>query len=321
MVDFSDIHRAMEQLKGRVNRTDVTTDSKLSQQVGVEVCYKWESHQLTGAFKVRGALNTILNLPKEKREAGVVASSSGNHAIGITYSARQTGIPAFVFVPEYTSQKKITALSELGAKIQIVDGGYSIAEEKAIKHAEEIGAVFISPYNHPDVIAGQGTIGIEWLEQSPNLDTVLIPIAGGGLGSGIGLAMKGIKPTVHLIGISTEGSAFQYENWHGRDMESVEIHPNLADGLTGKIDPHAITVPLICRLFDDFLLVNDKEIASAVAYLFSEQGEIVEGAAAVGLAALLTGKVENLGRSVGVLITSGNIHPDQHRNILDRAEK
>ncbi len=318
MVDFSDVQRAMERLEGRVNRTEVTTDPELSERLGVKVCFKWESHQLTGAFKVRGALNTVLNLPDERREAGVVTSSSGNHGLGVSYAARQAGIPAIVYLPDYAPQKKIAALRELGAEARIVDGGYGLAEETAIRSAEETGAVFISPYNHPDVIAGQGTIVLEWLEQTPDLDTVLVPVGGGGLSSGVGLALKALRPTARLIGVQSEASPFMYEYWHGRDMSAFEVRPNLADGLSGKIDPQSITLPLARRLFDDFILVSDEEIARAVAYCYRKHGEMVEGAAAVGLAALLAGKAENLGRSVGVLITGGNIGPDQHRDVLDR---
>ena len=320
MVEFSDIQLAMELLEGRVKRTEVTPDSKLNQQLGTAVCFKWENHQVTGAFKVRGALNTVLNLPKEQREAGVVTSSSGNHAIGLSYAAKEADIPAHVFLPDYASQKKIAALRELGAAVNVVDGGYALAEEKAKRLAEETGAGFISPYNHPHVIAGQGTIIPEWLEQVPDLDTVLVPVGGGGLSSGIGLALKALRPKSHLIGVQTEGSAFQYENWHGRDMERIEIYPNLAEGITGKIDPRAISVPLIRQLLDDFVLVNDDEIAGAVAYCYREHGEIVEGAASVGLAILLAGKADNLGKSVGILISGGNIGSDQHRDILVRAE-
>jgi threonine dehydratase len=260
-----------------------------------------------------------MSLPEEQREAGVVASSSGNHGLGVTHAAKQANILAIVYVPDYASQKKIALMRELGADVRVVEGVYSQAEETAIRLAEEMGAVFISPYNHPDVIAGQGTIILEWLEQIPDLDTVLLPVGGGGLGSGIGLALKALRPTSSLIGVQTEGSAFLYANWHGRDIETVEVLPNLAEGLSGKVDQQSITFLLTRLLIDNFLLVSDDEIARAVAYCYTVHGEVVEGAAAVGLAALLAGKVENLGNSVGVLITGGNITQDQHRNILERA--
>jgi threonine dehydratase len=318
MVGLSEVQLARQRLEGRVNRTEVTPDPTLGEQLGTEVCLKWESQQITGAFKVRGALNTVLSVPEKRREAGVVASSSGNHGLGVSYAAKQADIPAIVYVPDYASQKKIAAMRELGAEVRVVDGGYSPAEEAAVRLAEERSAVFISPYGHPDVIAGQGTIILEWLEQTRDLDTVVLPVGGGGLGSGIGLALKALRPTSHLIGVQTEGSAFLHENWHGRSMETVEVLPNLAEGLSGRVDPQSITLSLTRRLFDDFLLVNDDEIARAVAYCYETHGEKVEGAAAVGLAALLAGKMGNLGRSVGVLITGGNISPDQHRDILDR---
>jgi len=318
-VEFSDVQRAMERLDGRVKQTEVTIDHKLSEQLGTKVCLKWESRQTTGAFKVRGALNTIMSLPEEQRAAGVVASSSGNHGLGVTYAAKQANIPAIIYVPGYASQKKIATMRELGAEVRVIEGEYSEAEETAIRYAEKKGAVFISPYNNPNVIAGQGTIILEWLEQTPDLDTVLLPVGGGGLGSGIGLALKALRPRSSLVGVQTEGSAFLHANWHGHDIETVEVLPNLAEGLSGKIDLQSITLSLTRRLFDNFLLVNDDEIARAVAYCYNVHGEVVEGAAAVGLAALLGNKEEHLGRSVGVLITGGNITQEQHRNILERA--
>jgi len=295
MVDFSNIQRAMKRLKGRLNRTEVTPDPKLGEKLETEVCFKWESHQITGAFKVRGALNTILSLPEERREAGVVTSSVGNHGLGLSYAAKQAGIPAIVYLPDYASQKKIAGLRELGAEVRVVDGGYGLAEETGIRLAEDKGVVFISPYNHPDVIAGQGTVTLEWLEQTLNLDTVMLPVGGGGLSSGIGLALKVLRPASHLFGVQAEGLAFLHEYWHGRDMDAVEVRPNLAEGLSGRVDPQSITLPLVRWLFDDFLLVNDDKIARAVAYCYEAYGEIVEGATAVGFAALLAGKVENLG--------------------------
>jgi threonine dehydratase len=319
MVELADVQRARERLAGRVNLTEVTPDARLGKQVGAEVWLKWESQQITGSFKVRGALNAVMGLPEERRMSGVTASSSGNHGLGVCYAAREAGIPALVCVPDYASHKKINAMRDLGAEVRVLDGPYSLAEGMAVDLAQQRGAMFISPYAHPDVIAGQGTVMLEWLEQTPGLDMVLLPVGGGGLASGIGLALDGDRPAALLIGAQTQGSAILHAHWGGRDMGAVEIVPNLADGITGRLDPQAVTLSLVRRLLDDFVLVDDDEIARAVAYCYDVHGQVVEGAGAVGLAALLAGKVAVAGRAIGVLITGSNVTPEAHREMLDRA--
>ena len=325
MVDFQDVERAAARLQGRVRRTEVTPDAELGERCGAVVCLKWESHQITGSFKVRGALNAVMSLPEERRKNGVTSSSSGNHGLGVCHAAREAGIPAVVCVPDYASHKKIDAMRDLGAEVRVLDGPYSLAEATAMRLAQERGASFISPYNNPHVVAGQGTLGLEWLEQIPGLDMIVLPVGGAGLSSGVGLALKAQRPGApaerpasRLCGVGTEGSAFVHAYWHGQPIEAVQITANLADGITGRIDPDSITLPLARALIDDFVSVNDDEIARAVAYCYDRHGQVVEGAAAVGLAGLLAGKLEASGRTVGVLITGGNITPETHREILRR---
>ncbi len=318
MVDFLDVEQAVARIEGRVRRTEVTLDEVLGEQCRAVVCVKWENHQITGSFKVRGALNAVISLPEERRKNGVTCSSSGNHGLGVCYAAREADSPAVVCVPDYASPKKIVAMRELGAEVRVLDGPYSLAEATAIRLAQETGASFISPYNDPCVVAGQGTLVREWLDQAPNLDVIVLPVGGAGLSSGVGLALKALRPTSCLYGVSTEGSAFVHAYWHGHPMEALEVVPNLADGLTGRIDPASITLPLVRRLIDGFVLVNDDEIARAVAYCYDQHNQVVEGAAAVGLAALLAGKLEISSRTAGVLITGGNIDPETHQGILRR---
>lgn len=318
MVDFLDVEQATARLEGRLRRTQVTFDRLLGEQCGAVICVKWENHQITGSFKVRGALNAVLSLPEERRKNGVTCSSSGNHGLGVCYASREASIPAVVCVPNYASPKKIAAMRELGAEVRVLDGPYSMAEATAIRLAQETGAAFISPYNDPCVVAGQGTLVREWLDQVPDLNVIVLPVGGAGLSGGVGLALKALCPTSCLYGVSTEGSAFVHAYWHGRSMEALEVVPNLADGITGRVDPASITLPLARRLMDGFVLVNDDEIARAVAYCFDRHNQVVEGAAAVGLAALLAGKLEISGRTAGVLITGGNIAPETHQGILRR---
>jgi threonine dehydratase len=318
MVDFLDVEQAVARLEGRVRLTEVTLDEVLGKQCGAVVCVKWENLQITGSFKVRGALNAVISLPEERRKYGVTCSSSGNHGLGVCYASRETAIPAVVCVPDYASPKKIAAMREFGAEVRVLDGPYSMAEATAIRLAQDTGASFISPYNDPCVIAGQGTLVREWLDQVPNLDVIVLPVGGAGLSSGVGLALKALRPTSCLYGVSTEGSAFVHAYWHGHPMERLQIVPNLADGITGRVDPTSITLPLARRLIDGFVLVNDDEIARAVAYCYDRHDQVVEGAAAVGLAALLAGKLGISGRTAGVIITGGNIAPETHQGILQR---
>jgi threonine dehydratase len=182
MVDFLDVERAAARLAGKVRRTEVTSDEALGKRCGA-VWLKWESHQVTGSFKVRGALNAVLSLPEERRKNGVTCSSSGNHGLGVCYAAGKVGIPVVVCVPDYASHKKIDAMRELGAEVRILDGPYSLAEATAIRLAQERGASFVSPYNDPCVVAGQGTLVLEWLDQIPDLDMIVLPVGGGGLSS------------------------------------------------------------------------------------------------------------------------------------------
>lgn len=318
MVAFVDVEQAGTRLAGKLQRTQVTLDGALGEQCGAVVCFKWENQQITGSFKVRGALNAVISLPEEWRKYGVTCSSSGNHGLGVCYAAREAGIPAVVCVPDYASPKKIAAMRQLGAEVRVLDGPYSLAEGTAMRLAQETGATFISPYNNPWVVAGQGTLVREWLDQVPDLDVIVLPVGGAGLSSGVGLALKSLRRTSCLYGASTEGSAFVHAYWHGRPMEALEIAPNLADGITGRVEPASITLPLARQLIDGFVLVNDNEIARAVAYCYDQHDQVVEGAAAVGLAALLAGKLEISGRTVGVLITGGNIAPETHQGILRR---
>jgi threonine dehydratase len=319
MVDYQDVEQAAVRLEGRVRRTEVTFDGELGEQCGAVVCIKWENQQITGSFKARGAQNAVLSLPDERRKNGVTCCSSGNHGVAVCYAAREAAIPAVVCLPNYASPKKVAAIRELGGEVRVLDGPYSMAEATAIRLAQETGASFISPYNNPSVIAGQGTLGREWLAQVPNLDVIVLPVGGAGLASGVGLALKALCPTSRLYGVQSESSPIMDAYWHGRPTEALEIVPNLAEGITGRPDPGSITLPLMRRLVDGFALVSDDEIVRAVAYCYDRHNQVVEGTAAVGLAALLAGKLDITGRTAGVLITGGNITPEAHQDILRRA--
>jgi threonine dehydratase len=317
-VTLVDIQAARGRIASHVVQTPATRDESLGQELGAEIWFKWENHQTTGAFKLRGALNKILPLTPDGAPAGVVTASAGNHGLGVAYAARLRRLPATVYVPDTAPHKKRRGLAELGAQVVTVSGGYGEAEDAALAAARDSGAVWVSAYNDVDVIAGQGTLALEWLAQVPALDLLLVPVGGGGLVSGVGVAVKAIKPQVRVVGVQAMASAALHAAFYGQDMGAVTHRPTLADGLAGRIDAHSITVPLLKQVVDDVLLLSEAEIERAVAYAYRVHGEVIEGAAAVGLAALLAGKISYAECVVGVLVTGGNIDPERHAEILKR---
>jgi len=315
-ITLDSIRAARERIAPHIVQTPVTRDEPLGQKLGAEVWFKWENQQRTGAFKLRGALNKILTLTPGSASRGILAASSGNHGQGVALAARMLGVPATVYVPDDTPRKKLRGMAQLGAEIVTVPGGYGAAEEMALGVARNSDAVWVSAYNDPAIIAGAGTIALEWLEQVPNLDMILVPTGGGGLVSGVGLAAKALKPKVRIIGVQTENSAALCAYFYGGDMDTVSHTPTLADGLAGPVEPGSITVPLVKQVVDEILLVTESEIERAVAYAYHAHGEKIEGAGAVGLAALLTAKIACRGRVAGLLVSGGNIDPERHMEIL-----
>jgi threonine dehydratase len=334
MVELLEIEAAAQRLSGLVKRTPVSHDLALSQRAGAsapftpptrsasktanQIWLKWENRQVTGAFKVRGALNAVLQMSEEQKQAGLVTASAGNHGLGLAYAARQVDAALTVYLPADAPKKKIQGLQDLGATLVFTPGGYGEAERAAQLAAANSAATFISPYNHPHVIAGAGTVGLELLEQVPELDTVLIPVGGGGLISGVGLALKARRPETRVIGVQGETSAVLHADWQGRGINVVPIEPTLADGLAGEVDPASITRAIIRQVVDEFILVSEDEIAHAIGYTYRAHHQTIEGAAAVGVAAVLAGKVRLARSVVGLIISGGNIDPERHAAILDR---
>jgi len=232
-------------------------------------------------------------------------------------AARLCGRRAIVYVPEHTAQTKLNAMRDLGAIVHLVPGGYGDAEEAALAAARRTGATWVSPYNDPLVIAGQGTLGLEFLEQVPDLDTVLVPVGGGGMISGVGLALKALKPGMAVIGVGVEASPFLHVLYQRGDVEAIVEKPTLAEGLAGPVEEGSITIDLIRQLADDFILVTEAEVSDAIAYAYRSLGEVVEGAGSVGLAALLAGRFRPAGQSVGVVISGRNIDTSELERILE----
>jgi threonine dehydratase len=263
------------------------------------VLLKAENLQRTGAFKIRGAVNRISMLTDDERKAGVVAASAGNHGQAVAWAAREVGVEATIFMPDETPMAKVDATRNYGGRVELTGADFEDALDAAREFAEETGATFIHAFEDPHVIAGQGTIGLELAEQVPELETVVIPIGGGGLASGIALAMKALQPEVKLIGVQAEACA----PFVGSDQLGFTI----AEGIAVK-EPGELTKSILRDHLDGIVTVSDEEISQAIVLLLERAKLAVEGAGAASVAALLAGRVEGTGRAVAIL-SGGNIDP------------
>jgi threonine dehydratase len=306
------------QAKARIS--PYTTITPLTYDETHDVYLKWENHQVTGSFKARGAFNKVLSLEKWEQDAGLLAASAGNHGQGVALAGRLIGAPVIIFVPDNAPMVKIKAIQNLGAMVKLIPGGYQNAEMEALRFAGTTNATWISPYNDGTVIAGQGTIGLEVIEQmeSKNVDwsdaTWLVPTSGGGLLAGVGTAVKEKSLCSRIIGVQTDTSPFMHAIFYHGSQDGIIERPTIADGLAGPVEAESITIPLVRELIDGILLVSESEMAKAVAYAWHYYGEKIEPSAAVTLAALLAGKIKN--RPVIAIISGGNIQETLFRNII-----
>ena len=284
----AEIERARARLVRVARVTPVFRSETFSRLVGREVHLKAENLQRTGSFKIRGAVNKLATLDEVERGAGVVAASAGNHAQAVAWAAREAGLPATIFVPQDAAMAKVEAAKGYGADVRMVGETLEAAVEEAERHVEETGATFVHPFEDETVVAGQGTVGLELAEQVPEAETVVVPVGGGGLAAGIALALRSALPAARVIGVRSAADGFA-----------------LADGIAVK-QPGALTGPLLEDLLDDLVEVAAVDIAKAIVLLLERTKLVVEGAGAVGVAALLEGKVAGRGPAVAVL-SGGNI--------------
>jgi threonine dehydratase len=287
---LSEIQEARERLAGIARVTPVYGSETLSRLAGRDVCLKAENLQRTGSFKVRGATNKISTLSKGERRAGVVAASAGNHGQAVAWAAREAGIKATIFMPQDAPMAKVEPTKNYGAKAELRGGDFEEALAAAQQYVESSGATFVHPYEDERVIAGQGTIGLEIADQVPDVKTVVIPVGGGGLASGISLALRAVKPDVRIVGVQAGLEGF-----------------TLADGIAVK-SVGETTSRILEQTLDDMVSVTDEEICSAVVLLLERSKLVVEGAGVVGVAALLSGKAGGEGRALA-LLSGGNIDP------------
>jgi len=304
-----DIYLARKRISPLVRRTPLADAPELSQKLGAQVMLKLENLQGTGAFKMRGATNKLLSLSEEEKARGVVTCSSGNHGRALSYVAQKLGIHAVVCLPEPVPENKREAIRKLGAELIIAGDNADEALAYADKLEEERQLIMVSAFDDPYVITGQGTIGLELLEDFPEIDTAIIPLSGGSLLSGISLALKSAKPDLHIIGVSMERGPCMVRSLEAGKVVEIVEEPTIADGLAGGLGEHnCYTFPLVQKYIDETVLVSEEEIASAMAFALNEHRLVVEGAGAVGMAAILSGKVKKHGQHVAVVISGSNVN-------------
>jgi threonine dehydratase len=315
-IDFAEILLARQRIAGQVLRTPQREAMALSARLGVPVQIKCEHHQTTGSFKLRGATNAVLALDRAQRDAGVVAASTGNHGRALAYAAGAAGIRAVICMSRLVPANKVRAIEALGAEIRIVGDSQDDAQLEVDRLAAEAGMTPVPPFDHADVIAGQGTLGLEMLEDAPRATVVLVPLSGGGLLAGVALALRTLNPAIRIIGVTMEnGAAMQASLAAGKPVVVEEV-PTLADSLGGGIGlANRHTFGMVRDLVDEVVLVSEAEIAAAIRTAYFEEGEVLEGAAAVGIAALDAGKVRPAGSAV-VLLSGKNIDMALHRRIV-----
>jgi threonine dehydratase len=310
MVTAADIQKARARLTGYLRPTPLEPAPGL----GANIWLKLENANRTHSFKVRGALNAMLSLSAEARAKGIVTASSGNHAQGVAYAAHLLGLPAKILMPVHTPLRKVEGVRRLGAEVVLFGANYDETEVEGRRLEHDEGLTFISPYNNAWVIAGAGTVGLEILDDVPQVERVIVPASGCGLISGVGLAVKSSSRAVEVAGVNAL-SAPALHNWLNHD-HLPQVWETLAEALSGEIEAGSITFELSKQVVDRCVLVNEEAIAGAMRWLTLQAGWVVEGGGAVGVAALLSGRLEHDGRPTVIVISGGNVDEGTLRQVM-----
>ena len=307
---------ASKRIKPYVRKTYLNRSHYFSELVSGDVWFKLENHQVTGSFKARGAVNKLLSLSSEKKKEGIISASTGNHGAAVAYAAKQLNISCTIYVPEDASSAKLKNMENYDASIKVFGHDCVEAEKKARAESSLTRKTYVSPYNDPDVIAGQGTIGVEIESQCEDLDTIIISVGGGGLVGGIAIYLKSIWPQINVIGGSPENSAVMMHSVSEGRILNMQSKPTLSDGTAGGVEEDSITFPICKNMIDKFVLVNENEIKDAMIDYIKNEHELIEGAAGTAVATLLKMKDDLKGSKVGVIICGGNISLETLRKIL-----
>lgn len=314
-VSLADVRAAAARIGKSIVRTPTLLSHTLSQLTGAKVYLKFENLQFTAAYKERGALNTLLQLGENARATGVIGASAGNHAQGLAYHGARLGIPVTIVMPRTTPTVKVMQTESHGATVVLEGETFDAAYAHARKLEEERGLTFVHPFDQESIIAGQGTVALEMLEDAPDIDTLAIPIGGGGLISGIGVAARGLKPDIRLVGVQAELYPSMFNRMKHTDLPCEG--DTLAEGIAVK-QPGSLTARFVEALVDDIVLVNERTLEEAVSLLLQIEKTVVEGGGAAGLAALLAHPDRFKGRTVGIVLSGGNIDTRLLANVLLR---
>ena len=319
MLSLDRVYKASTVLKEIIRETDLIAAPKLHQ--GCNVYLKTENLQVTGSFKIRGSYFKISQLTEEEKQKGVIACSAGNHAQGVALAATKNGLKSIICLPDGAPISKVEATKRYGAEVCLVKGVYDDAYNKALELKDEKGLTFIHPFNDPDVIAGQGTIGLEILNQLPNADVVVVPIGGGGLISGIAYTIKQLKPNCKVYGVQAAGAPSMEHSIADGEIETLDTVNTIADGIAVKT-PGSLTYDLCNEYVDGIVTVSDDEIALAILTLLEQQKLIAEGAGAVPVAAVMNGKIPDIdGKNVVCVVSGGNIDVTILSRVIERGLK
>ena len=316
LISRKEIEKAAAKIKPYIKNTYLERSYFFSKYIGGDVWFKLENLQVTGSFKARGAMNKVLSLPEEERSNSIVSASTGNHGAAVAYAAGQLNIECNLFVPQNSSEVKISNMKNLGANIKIYGKDSVEAEYKAREFSIANGGTYISPYNDRDVIAGQGTIGKEIFDECDGLDTIIISVGGGGLIGGVSTFLKSCFPNIRVIGCSPENSAVMIKSMEAGKILNIESKPTISDGTAGGVEKGAITFDICCDAIDQTVLLKEAEIKEAMVLYIKNERKLLEGAAGTAIAALIKKKKELQDKKVGIVICGGNISIEDLKNII-----
>lgn len=317
MTAVCDVERALHRIRDSICVTPLAFSRALSGQTGSQVYLKLENLQMTGSFKERGALNRLLTLSAEERERGVIAASAGNHAQGVAYHASRLGIRSEIVMPLHTPLLKVTSTSRYGAEVVLHGLNYDEAFDEAVRRREAGGLTFVHAFDDEGVIAGQGTLGLEILQQNPMIDAIIAPIGGGGLLGGVACAVKETNPRIRVVGVQTARLPSMIEALGQGEPVTLPSATTIADGIAVR-RAGRLTAPLIRKYVDEIVTVEEEEIARAILLLLEQEKTLAEGAGAAALAALLHGKANLQGKRVAVVVCGGNIDVTLLARIIER---
>jgi threonine dehydratase len=317
-VTLADIEQAARRIEGRILRTPFVLSASLSERCGVPVGLKLEHHQTTGSFKLRGSTNAVLSLSSDERARGVVAASTGNHGRALSHAAKAEGSIATICMSRLVPENKVAEIRRLGANVRIVGKSQDEAQVEVDRLVAENGLVMVPPFDNPAVVAGQGTLGLEIIDAMPDVATVLVPLSGGGLAAGVAAAVKGRSPKTRVIGLTMDRGAAMKASLDAGQPVQVEEMASLADSLGGGIGlDNAVTFRMCRDLLDEVILLSEAEIAAGMRHAYAMEREVIEGAGAVGIAALLSGRLGKLGGPVAVILSGRNVDMDLHRRVIN----